>query len=152
MRHLVRADRKTLLLGTALASTLLFGTLIAPPPAAAAVVTCAGDVGTGPTPINHTNNDDIVCLNTETRIGTLYAIYLHTNANGASIYLNSSGRLYALNGAGADAIATITDNPYSLITIINSNTIVANSTTSSATGIYSSTRGDPTSKAGWACA
>lgn len=61
------ADRKSLLLGSALASTLLIGSLLAPAPAFA-VVNCPA--GTGPAPLSYLNQtDDIVCLNTEPRDG-----------------------------------------------------------------------------------
>jgi len=63
-KRLAKSDRRSLLLGTALASSLLMGSLAAPTPAAA--FTCAGDVGTGPAPISHLSiNDFIICVNTE---------------------------------------------------------------------------------------
>ena len=58
----VRADRKSLLLGTALASTFLIGSVLAPR-AALAVQTCILDFVPF-VPINHTGiNDSINCFN-----------------------------------------------------------------------------------------
>jgi hypothetical protein len=65
----VFADRKTLLLGTALASTLLIGILTPQHPVAAAVFVC-NDAGTGPAPIYHHYGGDILCVNAEPRTGT----------------------------------------------------------------------------------
>jgi hypothetical protein len=94
----VRTDRRSLLLGTALASTLLLGTLTHPSPASA--LTCAGDIGTGPAPISHLNvNDFIYCINTEAR----------TNAAGDAIDLSTiNAPLCALPPAFTDERSTAT--------------------------------------------
>jgi hypothetical protein len=73
----VFADRKTLLLGTALASTLLIGILTPQHPVAAAVFVC-NDAGTGPAPIYHHYGGDILCVNAEPRTGD--AGFPHPNA------------------------------------------------------------------------
>jgi hypothetical protein len=64
----VRSDRKSLLLGTALASTFLIGSVLAPTPALA-VQNCILDFVPF-VPINHTGiNDSINCLNFLPRTG-----------------------------------------------------------------------------------
>jgi hypothetical protein len=136
----VRTDRRSLLLGTALASTLLLGTLTHPSPASA--LTCAGDIGTGPAPISHLNvNDFIYCINTEARTNAAGdAIDLSTiNAN-HYIYLNSSGTLTATNAGPARGIFTRTNGNNSPIDIINAGDIVATSTGALAYGIDAVTR------------
>ncbi len=121
-QRLTCATRKSLLLGTALASTLLIGILVAPAPAAAAIVTCAGDVGTGPLPITHANPDPIICVNTETRINNAgTAIYLSTTGNGSFIDLNNSGPL----AAAAYGIDTYTVDDNSGIAIVNSASVTS---------------------------
>ncbi|MEX1060793.1 MAG: hypothetical protein WED13_07200, partial [Methyloceanibacter sp.] len=87
------ADRRVLLAGTALASTLLLAALLSPTPAAA--LTCAGDVGTGPAPIIHTAiNDFIICVNTEARTNAAgYAIQLSTINADHFIELYTTGTL-----------------------------------------------------------
>jgi hypothetical protein len=116
--RLRNADRKSLLLGTALASTLLFANLCTSTPAHA-VVNCRG----GNAPINLPNQTaDIVCFNANDRSGTDYAINLSTGpgAGGAySIYLNNSGVLSAYRVLGAAyTISTVTTNAGSPITIV----------------------------------
>ncbi len=127
------ADRKALLLRTALASTLLIATVTAPAPAHA-VVGCAVTPGTA---IYVQADDDIVCLNIDPRPADPVAfgpiarasvsIFLQTPANPAntgpySIYLNNSGPL-TTGGASAGSlygIYTTTGNDESPITILNS--------------------------------
>jgi len=95
-------DRKSLLLGTALVSTLLLGTVAAPTPAQA-VFTCATFVGTGPAPINPLPQaDSIICVNTEARTSAGgNAIELSTSGDDHDIYLNNSGKLTAYVGTSA---------------------------------------------------
>jgi hypothetical protein len=127
LTRLTFADRKSLLLGTALASTLLIGTLLVPPRAAAAILTCAGDVGTGPAPISHSNTDPIICLNTESGTATLVsqdAIYLATGASGAYIDLTNTAT-GTLTSNYRDGIGTRTSNGNSPTSINNAATISA---------------------------
>ena len=117
--RLPRVDRKSLLLGTALASTLLLGTVVAPTPAAA-VVTCAlnpPSVPASPGRIDLTGtNNSIFCVNTETRINNAgTAIGLSTTGDGSFIDLRNSGAL----SAGAYGIYTKTNDDNSTITIRN---------------------------------
>jgi len=115
----IAPHRNALLLGTALVSTLLLGTIGAPAPALA-VVTCAGNVGTGPTPISRlTQPDSIVCVNTEARtaIGAEAAIDLSTTGDDFSIVLDSEGRLQATNAGLANGIRATTVGARSGITI-----------------------------------
>ncbi len=94
--YLPNIDRKTLLLGTALASTLAAGCLSVP--SAALAVPCSS---AGPSPIFESSNTaPIVCVNTDTRIGGPYAIDLSTANDGNFIDLNNSGALQA-TGVGA---------------------------------------------------
>ena len=136
-------DRKALLLGTALVSTLLLGTVAAPTPAHA-VLTCAADVGTGPTPINHSTNEPIICVNTEPRTNAAGdAIYLDTSGKGSYISLNNSGKLTAINSTGdAFGIYAHSDGNSSPITITNSGDITATSTGGDAAGIWAESEGD----------
>ena len=119
MPRLGLADRRSLLLGTALASTLLLGTLTHPSPASA--LTCAGDVGTGPAPISHLNiNDFIYCINTEPRTNAAGdAIDLTTVGANHYIYLNSRGTLTATNAGAANGIYAATNGTNSPIDIAN---------------------------------
>jgi len=139
LKRPVKSDRRSLLLGTALASTLLMGTLAAPTPAAA--FTCAGDVGTGPAPISHLSiNDSIICVNTEARTNTAgNAIELGTYNADHSISLNSSGALMATDGASAFGIRTTADGTNSPIDVVNSGDIWATGTASYAIGVAAST-------------
>jgi len=111
-------DRKWLLFGTALASTLLLATSIP----ASAVTTCVGDVGTA-SPINHTVNDTIICVNTEPRTSAGTAINLVTSGTDHDIYLNSSGALTA----GFYGVRTYTSGADSGITIINTGDVLVSS-------------------------
>jgi len=131
------AHRKALLLGTALVSTLLLGTIAAPMPAAA-VITCAGDVGPA---IDHTNggagyNESIFCVNTEPRTGGAFAIGLGTDGLNRSIYLNNSGDLTATYAARTIAITAFSYGNDSPLTIINSGDILVTVTNNSGAGIY----------------
>ena len=118
----VRADRKSLLLGTALASTFLFGSLMAPTPASA-VQTCLLDI-IPLVPINHTGvNDSINCLNFLPRTGlSVDAIALSTVNDNHSIALTNTltGALVAIGADGIDASTTGNTSP---ITISNSGPI-----------------------------
>lgn len=92
------AARKSLLLGTALASTLLLGTLLAPAPVHAAV-NCPPGTFPPPGPIAINNPaDDIVCVNVFDRYNNAGdTIHLSTNGVNEYIYLNNSGVLTASN-------------------------------------------------------
>lgn len=127
--RLTSANRHALLLGTALASTLLIATVSVPTPAAA-LVTCAGDVGTGPAPIDRDGvNDDIRCVNNEDRDGTIAspdAIRLTGSSvagQGGYIYLNSQGVLTPY--AGGKGIIAYTYNGAQRVDIKNSGDINA---------------------------
>ena len=140
-------DRKTLLVGTALASTLLLGAIGHPTQAIAVTLTCAGDVGTGPTPIDHANDDPIICVNTEARTGGPYAIYLATPdsapaADGQFISLDSRGTLTATYVGPVYGIYTATLGDFSPITIENRGNVRATSTGDEAFGIFADTYGD----------
>jgi Autotransporter beta-domain/Autochaperone Domain Type 1 len=134
-------DRNGLLLGTALASTLLIGALVAPAPAHA-VVTCAGDAGLGPTPISHLGEfDSIVCVNTEPRtaVGAQAAIDLSTTGDDFPVILNSEGRLQATNAGLANGIRTTTVGERSDITIENRGDIGVVAEGANAHGIFAFT-------------
>ena len=121
-------DRKALLLGTALVSTLLLGTVAAPTPAHA-ILTCAADVGSG-LPISQSSAvEPIICVNTEPRTNAAgNAIDLSTSGAGNYINLNNSGKLTAINSMGdAYGIYAFTNDPSS-ITINNTGDITATST------------------------
>jgi hypothetical protein len=110
-------------------------------PSPASALTCAGDVGTGPTPISHLNIDDsIYCINTEPRTNAAgNAITLSTiNAN-HYIYLNNSGILTATSTAIVYGISTRTNGATSPITILNSADVTATSTIGVAFGIFAHT-------------
>lgn len=110
-------------------------------PSPASALTCAGDVGTGPTPISHLNIDDsIYCINTEPRTNAAgNAITLSTiNAN-HYIYLNNSGILTATSTAIVYGISTRTNGATSPITILNSADVTAISTIGVAFGIFAHT-------------
>jgi hypothetical protein len=98
VKHRQRSDRRSLLLGTALASTFLLGSLFAPT-AAHATTDCLAPSPPAPAPIFTSVADSITCVNTEARNGTAYAIYLNSNAPGGFIDLYNSGVLTAANAA-----------------------------------------------------
>ncbi|MGH6735654.1 MAG: autotransporter outer membrane beta-barrel domain-containing protein [Methyloceanibacter sp.] len=141
--RLARADRKALLLGTALASTLLVGSLLAPTPAAA-VVNCPVGTFPPPGPIAIVNpGDSIVCVNVVNRNdgGTGAVIDLETNGNGEFIDLFNSGRLTANDAGDAFGILTVTQGASSPTRIENSAGITATSTGDRAFGILSDSYG-----------
>ncbi|HZJ12518.1 MAG TPA: hypothetical protein VFD26_07695 [Methyloceanibacter sp.] len=135
LKRPVESDRSSLLLGTALASTLLMGTLAAPTSAAA--LTCAAYVGTGPAPISLLNtNDSIICVNTEARANAAgNAIELETYNADHSISLNSSGALTASNGTSPFGIFATTDGTNSPIDVVNSGAIRTTGTSGYAVGV-----------------
>src|SRR5262245_45649793 len=91
------ADRRSLLLGTALASTLLLGSLLAASPAVA--VPCTQDPPFSPNPISDPNvPTNITCVNTDPRTNAAGdAIYLNTTGDGSFIEIENSGVLEATN-------------------------------------------------------
>ena len=127
-RRLVRTDRKSLLLGTALASTLLLGSLSTPTPASAAV-TCPPVGFPPPSPILIVNpGDDIVCNNVYDRYsngGTV--IGLATNGANEYIALDNSGDLAITSAFGALGIFAYTAGGNSPIDIVNSGDITVSS-------------------------
>ena len=109
------ADRKSLLLGTALASTLFLSSLLAPTSSVAAPVTCTQP---RPDPIADTATvGPLICVNTDTRNGggAYDAIHLTSSVTNYFISLNSIGALIAPNYAGVFA-ATNADGAYIDIT------------------------------------
>ena len=120
---LICADRKLLLLTTALASTLVIGSLAGPTPAAA-VVTCIGDIGSG-VPISHLAvADTIICVNTEARTNAAgNAISLQTIGNNFPVDLDNSGDL----SATALGIISYTNGDSSSTIIVNSGDIAVDS-------------------------
>jgi hypothetical protein len=107
------ADRKSLLLGTALASTLLIVSLLAPPPAQA-VTTCPP--GSGQILINVA--DDIVCVNVDDRTFAGSVIDLTTTGGNSYINLYNSGFLTANAAGSVSGITTSTTGGNSPITIV----------------------------------
>jgi Autotransporter beta-domain/Autochaperone Domain Type 1 len=140
-----RADRKSLLLGTALASTLLVAVMTAPTPAHA-VVDCLSVAPPSPGAITVNDSDDITCVNTEPRESGPgnYAIYLRTfNSGDFDIYLNNSGPLTATNAAGAAyGIHALTDGVANDIDVVNSGSITVTATGANARGIRAFTNLD----------
>src|SRR6266508_3339360 len=135
------ADRKSLLLGTALASTLLIGTMLAPAPAAA--VACIQPAS--PNPINDTEATFITCVNTEPRINAAgNAIQLTTTGTGSYIDLYNSGVLKTTNTNNSfmSAILANTQGPSSPIAIENVAAITAtNNGTGNALAVRAFTTG-----------
>ena len=148
VRFVGSANRKSLLLGTALASTLVFSSLAGSAPALA--VDCPQNPPFSPDPIIFSADAPITCINTDVSTGAALAIGLSTPAGAVdgpfAIYLNNSGALSATANE-ALGIRTATDNDYSSITIINSNAVMVTSLYFGAYGISSVTSGDhsPTS-------
>ena len=149
------SNRRALLLGTALASTLLLGTTMLPRPAHA-VTGCATPPGSA---IYVQADDSIVCINTEPRPaepvvnppGSSVAIFLETPADTSnfgpySIYLNNSGALTT----GPASIGSLygiyaqTLNDSSPIAIVNSGDVTLNTEESGtfALGIRTRSFGD----------
>ncbi len=110
------ADRRALLAGTALASTLLIGSLLTPTPAAA--IACTQPPS--PNPISTVSvTDPIVCVNTEPRTGVgVDAIFLQTVGGGHFIDLYNSGTLNT-TGLGAHGMFTQTYGQDAFIHIVN---------------------------------
>ena len=146
------ADRKALLLGTALASTLLIAAVVAPTPAhAQASCTIGGIAAVVPPPddpIDFTAGaGPIICTNGDTRradvgAGERAAIDLYTNGDPYTIYLNNSG-LLQVNGAGDGyGIRTETQDDNSGITIVNSGNIDDVDVDDNGTGIFAYTYGE----------
>jgi autotransporter family porin len=134
------ADRKSLLLGTALASTLLIGSLLAPTPAAA--VACIQPAS--PNPIIDAQATFITCVNTEPRTNAGNVIDLQTTGIGSYIDLYNSGILSAYNPIGeAIGIVTITVDANSPIDFVNTGGIALTTTgnASQAFGILARTYG-----------
>jgi autotransporter family porin len=137
--RLKQADRASLLVSTALASTLVIGTLFAPTHALAQTTTCTGGPGPGPTPILEATTAPIICVNTDDRTsnGTSPdAINLSTTGNANYITLYNSGILTAVD----DGIDTSTTGNNSFITIENVGAITAGDD-----GISATTNGDSSS-------
>src|SRR5680860_88061 len=111
-------DRRALLLGTALVSTLLLVTVTAP---AHAAVDCIAVSPASPLPIDVNDpGDDIVCVNTLPRNNNSGdAIFLSTDGDDEFIRLDNSGRITA-SDTNIDGINTETDGDRSPITIGNS--------------------------------
>jgi autotransporter-like protein/autochaperone domain-containing protein len=145
MTRVGKAERKLLLLGTALASTLLFAGISAPTSALA--VPCVQPAS--PTPINFStllDNQPITCVNTEPRTGTPNAILLITQGANSFIDVNNSGVLNATAPASdAFALYTTTSGPNSPINIINSGDMTASGLTARGIFAYSSGAGSPIS-------
>ncbi|MBM3545058.1 MAG: autotransporter outer membrane beta-barrel domain-containing protein [Alphaproteobacteria bacterium] len=132
--RLARADRKSLLLGTALASTLLLGTFSLPSPAVA--IDCTQPAP--PAPITEFNvNDGITCNNTADRNNGAVSdvILLTTDGVNYSIDLYNSGDLTANANAAAYGINTAVSGGDSPITIENLGDISATSTGNNAFGV-----------------
>lgn len=115
-----RLTRRSLLLGTALASTLLLGTVATPTPAHA--VTCPQPPG-GPINVN-SPVDSIDCVNVFDIFGApSVAINLTTSNDDHFITLDNSGNL----GAGEIGIYTLTTGASSFIDIVNTGDITVSS-------------------------
>jgi hypothetical protein len=92
---LAGTDRRSLLFGTALVSTLVLGGILAPTPASA--VACIQPAS--PNPIIDAEATFITCVNTEPRTNAAgNAIDLTTTGTGSYIDLYNSGLLTAFNG------------------------------------------------------
>ncbi|MGV1013755.1 MAG: autotransporter outer membrane beta-barrel domain-containing protein [Methyloceanibacter sp.] len=116
------ADRKSLLLGTALASTLLLGTLAAPAPANAQLVVCPPFIAASAT-------DSLICNNAVPVTNPAgSAIDLTTTGIGLFIDVDNSGNLTATHPVNAIGIFGNTNAAGSFIDIFNSGDIVATAT------------------------
>jgi hypothetical protein len=107
-RQLGSADRNSLLLGTALASTLFIGAALCPAPASAQQAIL---IVSWPTPVDIDNADDCVFPGN--------CIEITTNGDGAFIDLGNSGNLTA----GQQGIYTATRAANSAINIVNTGVI-----------------------------
>jgi autotransporter family porin len=129
------AERKSLLLGTALASTLFISSVLSPPPAHA-VTTCPPGTFPPPGPISIAVNDDINCVNVFDRTNAGNVISLGANGGGHYLNLNNSGNLVATDVGGfAIGIFAFTNNGLSPIEIINSGDVAATATGANADAI-----------------
>jgi autotransporter family porin len=119
-------DRKSLLLGTALASTLVIGNLLSPTPANA-VVNCPAAAFPPPGPIAIVNPaDDIGCTNVFDRhYNAGSVIGLATDGANEYIALDNSGDLVNTSGAGALGIFAFTADDDSPIDVVNSGDVTA---------------------------
>ena len=126
-----RADHRALLLGTALATTLLIGVLSAPSAAYAQATCDLGEPGVSnpPGPIDIAPPPavgSITCDNDfDRRINGGAVINLNTDNPDEFIVLDNSGHLTAVNGAPAAGIRTDTTGTGSFITITNAGEILA---------------------------
>ena len=150
LTRLKQADRSSLLVTTALASTLIIGALLPPTHALAQTTTCTGGPGPGPTPILEATAAPIICVNTDDRTsnGTSPdAINLSTTGSGNYITLYNSGLLSAATSGiyaltSGNAIGSYSDSG---IEIDNAGDINAGSlgifvqTSGNANGNYSNT-------------
>ncbi len=125
-------SRKVLLLGTALASSLIALPLLTATQARAQV-TCPG----GNAPINIDANQPIVCINDNDRTNNAgNAIDLETTGNGSYITVDNSGDLTATNNAGdATGLYAYTNDANSPIVINNTGQILV-SASDDGFGIY----------------
>jgi autotransporter family porin len=115
----VSGDRKSLLLGTALASTLLIGGILMPAPAGAVVNSCTDP---GPDAVFINSAAPISCINTETRNepGVGFAIELRASGAASYIYVHSSGELTASsNMQNTFGIFASTQDANSRIDVVN---------------------------------
>ena len=125
---LIRADRKSLLLGTALTSILLVGALLPTTPASA-VVNCPPALFPPPGPIAIANPaDDITCTNVFDRSADGGAVIgLLTSGANEDISLNNSGELVNTDAFATLGILAMTYSDDSSIDIVNSGDITADS-------------------------
>ena len=113
------ADRKSLLLGTALASTLFIGSALAPKPAHAVTNCLTGNPPPGAITTNVT--DFIICINVDDRFNMGPAV-IKLQATGGNHYIDllNSGILTNINPAGyANGLAAATSGGNSLISVTN---------------------------------
>jgi len=89
------ADRRSLLAGTALASTLLLSSLLAPTPAYALTNCLTGNPPPGRIAV--TVADDIICINVDNRFNNVGTKVIDLTANGGNHYITlfNSGTLDA---------------------------------------------------------
>ena len=126
------ANPKSLLLGTALASTLIFSIVLAPAPVAAQAVPCPGTPPSGSAPIvESSTTNPIVCNNPDNRyndpVVSGVVIDLDTSGGDYDITLTNSGRLTATSvDTYAFGIRAVTSGTGSRIQIGNTGVINAN--------------------------
>ncbi len=138
-------DRKALLLGTALASTFLIGTLAAP---ASAQKTCTPGEFPPPSPIQINNpGDRIECVNKADRNNDTQAAAINLTTSGANrfIFHDNSGELTVTTDGGVSGygIRALTTDSGSYIEIHNSGgiSVETNGMEFEAHGINALTRG-----------